>query len=703
MNAADQHRIAKRHLERSAVVYVRQSDARQVREHTESTLLQRGLREKAMEMGWSSPKVVEDDLGVTASGFAERAGFQWMLTQVTLRRVGIIFCIEASRLSRNSPDWAHLFELCGYFDTLIADVQQVYDVNIPNDRLVLQIKGTVAELELSTMKARLRAGVESKAARGELRVHLPPGYAYDADEQIVMDPDARVQEAIRWMFEKFTHATSVRQLALAYHDSNTLFPIRRPSKRGALEWGPPQHHMLHQLLSHPVYAGVYTRGRTQTYVDYADGKLLKRQKRVSSPEGWSVCIKGHHEGYITWERYLENLVKLADARPRWNMADNRCAVREGRALLAGLIRCGHCGRKLRVIYNRASSAMYHCDGVAERCTGRCLSFGGKYVDDAIGEQLCQAVEPISIEAAERAFALEQCEREKGVLDARLRVQAAQYASDRAFEQFDLADPKNRLVVDNLEKRLNEKLAELRAAQDALELRLKADPPLTQDERAHLQFLSRDFRRVWTHPDTPTPLRKQLLRAAIREVVAQRDSEQLTFAVHWVGGSCSRLTVKKRATPVGSRTDPSLTELITTLAQSLGDGEIARILNMKKVRTPRDLQWTADRVQTFRSAHHIKQSKLTPNADVLTGLQARAHLGIGYGGLMALVRRGLVHTNQVTDFAPWRLRRAELDSPNVQAFVKVLKATGRGPPEGGCSEAQKLLFPTTSTLPRKDAL
>ena len=166
MNPADQHRIGKRHLDRSAVVYVRQSDPRQVRENIESTLLQRGLRERAIEMGWTMPKVVEEDLGITASGFAERPGFQWMLTQVTLRKVGIIFCIEASRLSRNSPDWAHLFELCGYFDTLIADVQQIYDVSIPNDRLVLQIKGTVAELELSSMKARLRAGLEAKAARG---------------------------------------------------------------------------------------------------------------------------------------------------------------------------------------------------------------------------------------------------------------------------------------------------------------------------------------------------------------------------------------------------------------------------------------------------------------------------------------------------------------------------------------------------------
>ncbi len=197
MNPADQHRIAPRHLERGAIVYVRQSDPQQVREHTESTRLQRGLRERAIALGWPNPTLIEDDQGITASGFADRPGFQWLLTQVTLRKVGIILCIEASRLSRNSRDWAHLFEMCGYFDTLVADPQQVYDVAIPNDRLVLQIKGTVAELELSSMKTRLRAGIEAKAARGELKVLLPPGYVYDANDQLVMDPDKRVQQATR--------------------------------------------------------------------------------------------------------------------------------------------------------------------------------------------------------------------------------------------------------------------------------------------------------------------------------------------------------------------------------------------------------------------------------------------------------------------------------------------------------------------------
>ena len=348
MNPGDQHRIAKRHLERNAIVYVRQSDPRQVRENVESTLLQRGLRGRAIEMGWPTPKVVEDDLGISASGFADRPGFQWMMAQVTMRRIGIIFCIEASRLSRNSSDWAQLFEMCGFFDTLVADVQQIYDVSIPNDRLVLQIKGTVAELELSSLRTRLRAGLEAKAARGELKMLLPSGYAYDADDQIVIDPDERVQQAIRSMFEQFEHATSVRQLAMSYRDSKTLFPIRKPRKKEGVMWELPQRYVLHKLLSHPIYAGVYARGRSQTYVDYSDGKLVKRTKRVMSPDEWKVCIRDHHEAYISWQRFQDNQAKLAEARPRWTMDDNLTAVREGRALLAGLVRCGRCQSSCRL-------------------------------------------------------------------------------------------------------------------------------------------------------------------------------------------------------------------------------------------------------------------------------------------------------------------------------------------------------------------
>jgi DNA invertase Pin-like site-specific DNA recombinase len=698
MHPADEHRIAKRHLDRPALVYVRQSDPKQVRVHTESTRLQRGLQEKALELGWIKPKVIEDDLGITASGFADRPGFQWMLTQVTLRKVGIIFCIDASRLSRNSKDWAHLFEMCGYFDTLVADLLQVYDISIPNDRLVLQIKGTVAELELSNMKARLRAGAESKAARGELKMLLPPGYVYDGDDQIVIDPDARVQQAIRAMFERFEQCTSVRQLAMSYRDTNTVFPTKKPGRTNELVWDIPKSAMLHALISHPIFAGVYAYGRTQTFVDCVDGKLVKRTRRVSSPEDWKVCIMDHHEAYISWEQYQKNQAQLAEVRPRWSMDDNRGPIREGRALLAGLLRCGQCGRKLRVSYNAKSSAMYYCDGTGERNLRRCLSFGSKAVDEKVGELLCRVVEPLALEAAQEAFALDQQEQERALEQGRMRIQAAQYAADRAFEQYDLADPKNRLVVDTLEQRLNAKLKELQLARQDLEEVQANIAPLTQSQRQEIEALSRDFPRLWFHPDTDPSLRKQLLRTTIHEIVVthDQDRQRLEFTIHWEGDVCTGLTVKKRKTPVGSKAAQSLVETIKELSQTLDDAQIARILNMKKILTPRDLRWTKDRVQRFRHQRGIRQKRQPPDDDrFLTCQQAREYLGVGYNSLLGLIRRGVLHNYQVTDFAPWRIPREELDSEEVQSLVRILKATGRLPKEG-YPQNQTCIFQEKST-------
>lgn len=697
MYRVDEHRIAKRHLERSAIVYVRQSDPRQVREHKESTRVQRGLQAKALELGWLKPKVVEDDLGITASGFAERPGFQWMLTQITLRQVGIIFCTDASRLSRNSKDWAHLFEMCGYFDTLVADPQQVYDVAIPNDRLVLQIKGTVAELELSNMKDRLRAGAESKAARGELKMLLPPGYIYDADDQIVVDPDARVQQAIRTMFERFEQCTSVRQLAMRYRDSHTVFPTRKPGRGKELIWELPKSATLHALLSHPIFAGVYAWGRTQTFVDCVDDKLVKRTRRLSSPDDWKVCIMNHHEEYITWEQYEKHQARLAEARPRWSMDDNRGPLREGRALLAGLLRCGQCGRKLRVAYSAKSSAMYYCDGAGERNRRRCLSFGSQAVDDKVGEQLCRVVEPLALDAAQEAFVLHQQEQERALEHGRLRIQAAQYAADRAMEQYDLADPKNRLVVDTLEQRLNAKLKELQLARQDMEEAQANIAPLTKEQRLEIGALSQDFPELWFHPEAAPSLRKQLLRTAIREIAVthNRDRGVLELTVHWAGDVCTCLTVKKRRTPVGSKANRRLVDLMKDLVKALEDAQIARVLNMQEITTPRDQRWTKDRVQQYRKRYGIRQVAHPNTGHDLTGQQAREYLGIGYNGLLGLIRLGVIHTNQVTDFAPWRIPRKELDSEVVQDLVQTLRATGRLP-AWGSPQTQTRLFRGKST-------
>ena len=341
----------------------------------------------------------------------------------------------------------------------------------------------------------------------------------------------------------------------------------------------------------------------------------------------------------------------------------------------------------------------------------CIGKAGSELTDAFelrNGRVCLPEAFVKIcEIESREHKIERSERERSVQDARMHVQSAQYQADRAFEQYDLADPKNRLVVNNLEKRLNQKLAQVQSAQRELENRKQHTPALTQQQCETLRHLSKNFSLVWNHPDTPTPLRKQLLRTAIREVVVKREGPQLIFTIHWEGDTCTSLAVRKRKTPIGSKADPSMIELVTQLAGTCTDPEIARILNMKQLPTPKNLRWTKDRVQAFRHRHHISLYKGKKDPDILTGQQARDYLEIGYHGLMALVRRGVIDTRQITDFAPWRIRRAQLDAEPVQLLVKILKAKGKLPPRAATAGESPLrqtqLFSNISTTTTKGVL
>jgi len=685
-------RIKPHHRRRAAIVYARQSSPDQVRSNTESTRLQLGLRGRAIEFGWHDSILVDDDLGISASGFAERPGFQRMLSLVATRKVGLILCSDASRLSRNSPDWAQLFELCGYFDTLIADVSQVYDLAVPNDRLVLGLRGVISEMELATIRHRMKMGSEAKAARGELKFIVPPGYTHDPDGLIVLDPNRRVREAIAQMFHQFDRATSIRQLALWYRHTETVFPVRKVHKTCPIQWQIPTPSTLRKLLEHPIYAGAYVYGRRQERIEYVDGKLVKREGHPRKPEQARVFIRDHHSAYITWDKYEANQAKIAEAKPRWNMEQNRGAIRDGLALLTGLLRCRHCGRMLRVSYKK-ESAMYYCDAAGPKGSRACLSFGSKAIDKRVGTELCKAVQPLAIEAALAAHERFCDDQQQARQQARLQLDAAKYEAERAFEQYDLVDPKNRLVADTLEDRLNQKLAEQRSAKQRLEAVGKEHKPLSKVERQRLFELADDFPRLWGNPVLEPRLKKQLLRTAINEIVVahQPEHQRIEVIVHWHGGTHTQLYVKKRATPIGSKADPSLIETVRTLADTLKDAEIARVLNMKKLRTPRDLPWTQDRVCNFRRHHKIRLGEPRDDPNILTGQQAAEYLGISRNGLLGLIRLAAIDKNQVTDFAPWRISRTQLDSDKVQALVRFLKREGRLPRHPDPPEDQQNLF------------
>jgi DNA invertase Pin-like site-specific DNA recombinase len=686
------HRVTPKHRSRAALVYVRQSSEKQVRMNLESTRIQVGLREKAIALGWSQPVVIDDDLGVSASGYAHRPGFKELITRITMKQAGIILCFDASRLSRNSKDWAQLFELCSYFDTLIADLDQVYDLSQPNDRLVLGIKGTISEMELGVLRNRMRSGMEAKAARGELRLPLPAGYVHDDEYRILFDPDRRVQAAIRLMFDQFDRVTSIRQLALWYRDTGTRFPVRKDSWNPKTVWQVPTSQTLRKLLVHPIYAGAYVWGRRPTGVDYVDGRLVKRVQAIRSLDECPVCIRDHHPAYVSWDRIMANVTRLSENKARWKMNDNQGAIREGLALLPGLLRCRTCGSRLYVNYKK-TGALYSCDGGHAKGSRRCMSFGATEIDRRVGEELLRALAPHSVKAA--IAAREQSEEEvtQRLTGLRLSVEAAQYEADRAFKQYDLVEPENRLVAGTLETLLNEKLALLKEAKERLAEAEEEDRHLTDEQRQRLEALAADFPDVWNHPQADPKVRKSLLRTVVREILVELKAEekQLEVTIHWRGGVHTQFRVKKYDRRRGAAADPDLIEMVGKLAaDGITDADSARVLNMHGTTTPGGLPWTVARVTNFRGTHRIRCGKRPSSEEYLTMSEAASHLGISRNGLLGLERIGALSRNQVMEFAPWRVERTELDSERVQALVRTLKTEGRLP-KGGCPEGQLSLL------------
>ncbi len=355
------------HLKRRAVVYVRQSSMRQVRDNVESQRLQYALTERARELGWQDIEIIDTDLGVSASAGTARAGFERLVAAVALGEVGIVLSREVSRLSRNDKDWCHLTEVCQAFETLIGDEDQVYDLDMMDDQLVLGIKGTMSVVELKVLKMRMLQGRIEKARRGEYFTIMPPGYVLDGDKKVVFDPDERIRKSIALVFRKFRELWSARQTYQWFVSNDVQLPVNKClGGKMKLVWQLPKPSFIQSMLSNSFYAGAYTHGRGITVVEFKDGQLVKRRRRAARrAEECEVFIPDHHEGYIDWRTYEEirermsrNCLRSGDADPQI------AAVRAGQGLLTGLLRCAHCGRKLHVRYwGRSGTApRYQCAG-----------------------------------------------------------------------------------------------------------------------------------------------------------------------------------------------------------------------------------------------------------------------------------------------------------------------------------------------------
>ncbi len=461
-------KITPEHLARKAVVYLRQSSMAQVKHNQESQRLQYALADTAKAYGFKHVEVVDCDLGMSAAtGAQAREGFKRVLASVALGEVGIVLSRELSRLSRTDKDWCQLMELCQIFNTLIADAENLYDLNRLDDQLVLGIKGTLSVVELKTLKFRLQQGREEKAKRGELGRCLAPGYVADPAGQIVKDPNLRVQEAIALVFKKFHELGSIRQTHRWFHEEHIELPVNKAlGGQFQLVWQLPSVSFVSDLLHNPLYAGAYVYGRRPTEVVVKEGHAVKRQRSAQPAEEASVFIQDHHPGYISWAQYQRNQEIMRSNGGNFTHDESALAVRSGQGLLTGLLRCARCGRKLHIRYwgKSGTAARYVCTGDFATGGQYCLGFGGASVDKRLSEEILKAISPLGLKAS--VAAIERLSDQGSDQRAALRrqIQQVEYEAQRAFDQYNQVGPANRLVTEVLEQRWNDKARNTRKAQ-----------------------------------------------------------------------------------------------------------------------------------------------------------------------------------------------------------------------------------------------
>ncbi|HEY2765742.1 MAG TPA: recombinase family protein [Pseudonocardiaceae bacterium] len=674
-------KITTSHLRRAAIVYVRQSTLGQVDRNRESTARQYDLTTRAVVLGWprDAVRVIDDDLGVSGAATTGRTGFAGLAAQVGLGQVGIVLSLECSRLARNNTDWYRLLDLAGVTDTLLADADGVYHPGTFNDRLLLGMKGTMSEAELHILRARLDGGIRNKAARGELRKTLPVGLVWgEAEGEIRLHPDEAVTGVIAAVFAQFAVCGSARGVWLWLREQRLRFPMQPTAylRGGDIVWVQPTYHAVHNVLTHPAYAGAYVFGKTrqQRYVG-ADGTPRVRRRAVPQGE-WEVLIKDHHPGYIDWQTYQANQARIgANTRPRAHEPGTG-AVREGCALLQGLATCGTCGRKLAVYYDGPSKSTpgYYCTGTGQLVDGRGtrhMRVGGAAIDAAVTDTFLAALAPAALQAC--LDAAEQLEHghDSALAQWRRQVEQAQYEAGKAERRYRAVDPENRLVARGLEADWERALATLTQAQAELTRREQARPKtLTPQEKQAVLALGDNLDQVWSAASTTDRDRKQLLRTLLEEVniSVHRDNHggHAELVLRWKGGALTELSVPIKRKPPAIRTGEDTIELVRRLAVHYPDATIAGILNRQGRRTARGLPFTASRVQSLRHHWHIDAHQPGDHPEegaLLTVADAAAELGTAPSTLHRWLNDGFIPGEQLTPGAPWRIRL----SPELRAL------------------------------------
>lgn len=586
-----------RHLERLAVVYIRQSSMAQVHHHQESTKLQYSLVDMAQRLGWARERIliIDEDLGLSGASAQGRQGFQRLLAEVALDHVGIVLGVEMSRLARSNRDWHQLLELCSRFGTLIADLDGMYDPSLYNDRLLLGLKGTMSEAELHILRQRLQQGKLQKARRGELGKPVPTGYLRTASGEVVLDPDEEVRAVVHLIFSSFRRHGTVHGVLreLVRRGVRVGVRMRTGPALGTLEWRRPNRNLLVNVLRNPIYAGAYVYGRRGTDPrKQQPGRPATGRTPLLPPEKWQVCLPGQLPAYIEWEEYQRNQARLDANRAG---AEGNGSVRQGSALLSGLIACGRCRHRMTVQYAKARNGKCYPRYVCahENITygaGVCSSLSASALDSLVARLALEALAPAALEVSLKVA--REVERERTEREAlwQKRLERARYEAQRAERQYHAVEPENRLVARTLEGQWEEKLQAARALEEEYHRQQQNLPRhLTAAERETIRQLAQDVPRLWTAESTTVAEKKALLRLLIErvDVTVEKDTEQVDVVVHWAGGCQTRTRLLR---PVGrllqlARHEELLERIRILRRQGLTGEQIAETLNAEGWKTP----------------------------------------------------------------------------------------------------------------------
>jgi DNA invertase Pin-like site-specific DNA recombinase len=672
--------ITPQHLSKIAFIYVRQSTPQQVKHNRQSQQLQYDLVDLAKAKGWPPERIVviDEDLGKSAAGAAHREGFETVLTRICLGEGGAIFCGEASRLARNGREWHQLIDFCAIVGTLIIDYEGAYDPNLPSDSLLLGVKGTVSKFELDLFRKRAQDAIRKKAQAGQLWFSIPAAFNITEDQRCEINPDLRIQQAINLVLQKFRDLSSIRQVHIWFCRENIELPVRDSHQNNRIIWRVPSYNAIHDILTNPLYAGAYIYPRTKTVTRIVDGKPVK-SVITTPPEQYLVVIRDLFPSFMTWEEFEKNQKLIADnAAMKGAMA--RGAVRKGEALLAGLVRCQRCSRRMHVRYRSTlTSPRYICHADFRSGAGQpCPAVGAHRLELAVVTEVLAVLQPHAIQAALVAEEkLQQQLAQKHEVISRA-LEQAHYEADRIKRQLDAVEPEKGFVFRELTRRWEEALQHGAQLEQRHQHTLAQQQPIAEQERATLFHLAEDLTRVWNHSTTTVQTKKHILRTLIKEIWVQvQEDDSLIATVHWQGGIHTELLVKRfQRSRKRIKDDPSreLVHVVKKLTLCADDTEITRVLNRLQRKTNDGRTWTKTEVMQFRQANNIPAFSPVEyeKRGWLTLETAAKELGITSKSVKKLIKHKIIPAEQVVPYAPWMISRTELNKPEIRSIVKQMK-------------------------------